>query len=318
MRLAKKTAVWVALTIIAGVAVFAGLRGCTAMPWNRDTGASGTVRIAITRDFGRTTVRNGRAAPGKGASVMEALESVARVETEYGGGFVSSVEGIATSAGPERSDWFYYLNGIMPAAGAQDVKVAPGDSVWWDYHQWRGDGYAPATVGAYPAPFTRVRGGAKPKAKLLYARGMEPTARVVGAFLAGRGADVSVDALTSGALSRPEGPTMAFMTCGQAKATEGVSAMLDPRRGAFVAIEGDGLVALDAGGRPAPSARPLACAVVSTAKGMGDETPVWFVLCARVEDADLAEKLLTSGRDSLRDRIGAVVDQAGKVSRVPR
>ncbi len=316
--MARKIAIWFALTVIAAVVVFAGLRGCTAMPWNRNRGSSGTVRIAVTRDYGGAKVKEGRVPIPDGASVMEALRSFAGVETEYGGGFVSRIEGIASTKGSSRSDWFYYLNGIMPAAGAQDVRVTPGDRVWWDYREWHGDGYAPAAVGAYPAPFTRGPGGAKPEAKVFYAPGMAAPAEAVGAFLAGRGADVDVAALTSNALSRPEGPTMAFMTCGQAISTEGVSAMLDPRRGAFVAIEGDGLVALDAGGRPAPSAKPLACAVVSTAKGMGDEAPVWFVLCARVEDAGLAEKLLTSGRGGLRDRIGAVVDRTGKVSRVPR
>lgn len=288
------------------------------MPWNKDSGKSGTVRIEITRDYGQVVVKEGEVTPPQGASVMEALKSFAKVETDYGGGFVSSIEGTSNTSGAERSDWFYYLNGIMPAVGADDMQVSSGDSIWWDYHEWQGDDYAPAVVGAYPAPFTRTFGGVKKAAKLLYAEGMETIAREVGAFLAQKGAQVSVTAFTADGLSDADGPTMVFMTCQQATATKGVSSMLTPQRGAFVAIDGDGLVALDSDGNPVKSESTLLVAVVSTARGMGDEAPVWFVLCREMEDAAFAQNLLTSDGDDLNSRVGVVLDEAGQVGQVPK
>ncbi len=313
----KNIVIWAASVIVAGAIVFFGLRGCTAMPWNKNERASGVASISITRDYGHEVIKEGEFAPDKGESVMEALKSFARVETEYGGGFVSSIEGLASMSGSERKDWFFYLNGIMSGVGADQVVLKPGDVVWWDYHEWHGSDFSPAAVGAYPAPFSRGYETDRQGSTVVYGDGMEAAAREVGAFLQKSGAHVEYSNQPA-PFERGRGPSMFFLTCEQAQRTPCVKELLTGKRGAFVALEGGKLVALDADGEPAGAPASVTCAIVSTATGMGDAAPVWFVLCENVDDAGRAVRLLTSGRASLQHKIGVVVDADGKVYQVPR
>lgn len=315
--LLKKTAIWTACVIIAGAVVFVGLRGCTAMPWNRNRSQSGVVSISITRDYGSKVLKQGEAKLRKDESVMEALKSFASVETEYGGGFISSIEGLASTSGSSRQDWFYYINGTMADVGAEDIILRSGDSVWWDYHEWHGGDYSPAVVGAYPAPFTRGYKDGKTKRTILYGEGLEAGAREVGDFLRKSGVQVEYSDQPS-SFEHGKGPSMFFMTFGQAQRTPCVEELLIKQRGAFVAVEGGKLVVMDADGEPADMPASVACAIVSTAGGMGDSAPVWFVLCENAGGAGQAVRLLTDKRSSLKDKVGVVVDTGGRVYRVPR
>ena len=58
---------------------------------------------------------------------MRLLERSFDVETEYGGGFVQSLEGL--TGGRRRAgtpvDWFYYVNGVEAVEGAASRKVSP-------------------------------------------------------------------------------------------------------------------------------------------------------------------------------------------------
>ncbi len=287
------------------------------MPWNRNTGATGGASISITRDYGLEMIKAGEVTPDKGETVMEALKSFARVETEYGGGFVSSIEGLANIGGSERKDWFYYFNGTMAGVGAEDVVLRPGDSVWWDYHEWHGGDFAPAAVGAYPAPFTRGYQTDARASTVVFGDGMEAAAREVGAFLEKSGAGVEYSDRPS-SFERGEGPSIVFLTAEQAQRTQCVGRLMTGDRGAFVALQEGKIVALDANGGRSPTVDPITCAVVGTASGMGDPAPVWFVLCSGPEDAGRAAELLTSERTGLKDKIGAVVESTGRLTRVPR
>jgi len=82
------------------------------------------------------------------------------VDTRYGGGFVQSIEGLAGDSGA-KVDWFYYVNGIEASEGAAARKVAPGDQIWWDRHDWSATMRVPAVVGSFPEPFVSGSGGKK-------------------------------------------------------------------------------------------------------------------------------------------------------------
>jgi hypothetical protein len=87
-----------------------------------------------------------------GISAIAALDGAADVETRYGGRFVQSVNGVSGSLGGRR-DWFYFLNGIEPDRGGAEVKLRPGDILWWDYRDWSKEAQRPVVVGAFPEPF---------------------------------------------------------------------------------------------------------------------------------------------------------------------
>ncbi len=74
------------------------------------------------------------------------------METRYGGRFVQSVNGLAGSL-DDQHDWFYFLNGIEPDRGGAEVKLRPGDVIWWDYRDWNEEVRRPVVVGAFPEPF---------------------------------------------------------------------------------------------------------------------------------------------------------------------
>jgi hypothetical protein len=85
------------------------------------------------------------------------LERSFRIRTRYGGGFVQSIDGHAGDGA--RTDWFYYVNGVLAPRGAATTAVHRGDRIWWDLHDWRATATIPAVVGSYPAPFVTGVGG---------------------------------------------------------------------------------------------------------------------------------------------------------------
>lgn len=127
------------------------LAGCGLGPGGAPTG----VQLTVTRDFGTKTLAEMPVTGLRGsATVMQMLEGSAHVKTRGGGGFVESIDGIASGredGGP--ADWFYYVNGVEATKGPAATKLDRNDHVWWDYHDSASSTDIPAVVGAFPEPF---------------------------------------------------------------------------------------------------------------------------------------------------------------------
>ncbi len=123
--------------------------------------APSAVKLTVTRDFGAQVVHSWGAPKVSGQeTVMSLLMRNASVSTRYGGGFVQSIDGLSGgSTGGQRSDWFYYVNGIEAPQGAAETNVNQGDRIWWDLHDWSQTDSVPAVVGSFPEPFTSGIGG---------------------------------------------------------------------------------------------------------------------------------------------------------------
>ncbi len=140
-----------ALALAALILVTAGCRASTVEPsgnaagMRQDPGAANPgarVRVQVTQDFAARVLIDRRIPPSPGMTVMDALRKVAKVETQYGGGFVSSINGLESTygaGGDAPRDWFYYVNGRMAKVGAADKVIRPGDVIRWDYHRWSAD-----------------------------------------------------------------------------------------------------------------------------------------------------------------------------------
>jgi hypothetical protein len=118
---------------------------------------SSDARLLVTADFGNRVLVRADAPEVRGAdTVMRLVQRNAKVTTRYGGGFVQSIDGLAGGQrGGRPVDWFFYVDGVLSERGAAQVRVADGDAVWWDHHDWgSGPGSGSAVVGAFPAPFT--------------------------------------------------------------------------------------------------------------------------------------------------------------------
>lgn len=125
----------------------------------------GNVRLLVTRDFGATQMSDERPSLRADESVLGLLErNASEVETAYGGGFVSSIDGWPRENGDadpgddgSRQDWFFFVNGSESQVGAARYRPEPGDQVWWDMRDWQATAFTPAVVGAYPLPFSKQR-----------------------------------------------------------------------------------------------------------------------------------------------------------------
>lgn len=114
------------------------------------------VRVIATRDFGKELIFDKTVQIDAKATAMDALQKAAQVETKYGGGFVSSIDGISSEYGgadSKKKDWFFYINGMVSNVGAGDYVLKEGDIEHWDFRDWSYQQFVPAIIGSYPQPF---------------------------------------------------------------------------------------------------------------------------------------------------------------------
>jgi hypothetical protein len=127
----------------------------------------GTATLWVTREDGANVVYAGQV--GAGSDGIRTVEQKLKVTTRYGGRYLESVNGIAGSLGSQR-DWFYFVNGVEGGQSAVDVKLRPGDVLWWDYRHWSGVTMSvPVVLGAYPEPFLHGFDWVKPGASVVSA-----------------------------------------------------------------------------------------------------------------------------------------------------
>ncbi|MHB8894689.1 MAG: DUF4430 domain-containing protein [Candidatus Geothermincolia bacterium] len=317
----KKALIYAVIAVLVAAGLFVGLRGCTAMPWNSKAASGGMVSVSITQDFGRRIVKTGQVRPRSGATAMDLLKEIATVRTEYGGGFVSSIDGLSSTAEPgSRKDWFYYVNGILSGEGSGQFVVRAGDRVWWDLHDWSAGSFMAAVTGSYPQPFSRGYSKEPQKTTAVYGDGMESLARDTGKHLSAGGADVIYSGDARGFQKGAAGPSIVFMTVKEAEGTRWVTRSLGPpgKPGSLLSIEGGRLVALDKAGNPSPAPSELEAAVIATGTGMGDACPVWLVLCDGEAGAALARQVLVTRPGQLELKVGVAMDSSGRTYPLPR
>lgn len=177
-------ALFVIALVIAGAAVglYAYKSGQTALPDARQKEVQpsipkGTpaVQLWVTRDFGSIVFFDKQVPLAEGDTVMDVLKkNVPDVQTAYNGGFVQSINGLASAYRPgdatsKKLDWFYSVNGLMADVGATEYPLHKGDVIWWDYHDWNYAMRVPAQIAAFPHPFvTRVTGEPLPVQVMTY------------------------------------------------------------------------------------------------------------------------------------------------------
>lgn len=161
--------------------------GCPAPPPTASGDDTATATVVVTRDFGRELILAGEIEIGEGTDAMTALQSVAGVETKYGGGFVKAINGLESQEASQL-DWFYYINGVSLSLGAKDYALGDGDVEQWDLRDWGYRQFVPAIIGAFPQPFINgVRGEVKPTA-VVYDEAFTGEAAALAAKLEERGA----------------------------------------------------------------------------------------------------------------------------------
>ena len=133
------------------------LAGCEQRAQDAPAAGAPAVTLVATADYGARELLSTRVEPGQ--SVMRGLRGATEVETRYAGGFVQEMLGHASDL-DDRSDWFFFVNGITSPVGAKDVRLSDGDAVWWDYRGWGDLMSTPTVIGSWPAPLV-AEGGRK-------------------------------------------------------------------------------------------------------------------------------------------------------------
>lgn len=157
------SALWAAVTL-ATLLMFTLLGACNRQEADDERRAdvgrppsAEQIRLVVSRDFGGQRLKDILMPARTGMTAMRVLAEHCTVDTAYGGGFVSGIDGLQSSsaAGGRGGDWFYWIDGRMGAVGAADQQVRGGQTVWWDYHEWSAAMYVPGSLDAFPAPFNR-------------------------------------------------------------------------------------------------------------------------------------------------------------------
>jgi hypothetical protein len=300
----RRSAAAAALVVLA-----ATLAACGVGPGKKLPGGA---QLEVTRNFGQSQLYSATVPSiRKDETVMRLLESKRKITTSYGGKFVDSIGGVATSGSSGHSDWFYFVNGIEASVGAADMTLAPGDVVQWDYRRWDATMRIPAIVGAYPEPFVRGTGGKRFPVRVECSAPNSTACKTVQQQLSKAGAVTSLGTLGGSAgpktLRVVVGPWTALRSLGGAvgSLTGGPSAS-----GVFARFSKNGstLTLLDQLGHPARVAAPGTGLVAATAQE-GSE-PVWLVTGLGEAAVDRAATALDSA--TLRNAFAVAVTPGGR------
>jgi Domain of unknown function (DUF4430) len=302
----------VVITVIALLMIAAGAIAGGAVKFGGDTGSGASgVDVLVSRDFGTKVIQ--RKSAGKvpsGETVMRYLQRHFDVKTRYGGGFVQSIEGLSgSSSGSTREDWFYYVNGIEAEEGSASRKLAAGDQVWWDHHDWAATQTVPAVVGSWPEPFKSGEEGRQIPLAVVCA-GEERACDEVRARLG----DEGVKRVSTAGIGAGVGQKLLRIVVGPWSAIKRDPAVSRLAKGpgasgVYAKPTDAGIELLDESGKVS---RTLTGGGLIAATRFQDQQPTWIVTGS--DDAGVAAAAASLREDVLRNRFAVAIDQGRGVA----
>jgi hypothetical protein len=298
---------------LLAVLVVVALSGCGFGAGEKKPGGA---ELRVTRDFGQHDLHaDARKSELRDSdTVMRFLQQGHKVATRFGGGFVQSIDGLAGNQAAEH-DWFYYVNGREASVGAADYKLAAGDVVQWDYHDWHATQHVPAIVGAFPQPFAHGLTGKRLPTRLECEDDQSKACQLVGDRLAKYGVDA-----TSAAIGSPVSDkslrvivakfgvarqVLAAKSLTQGPATSGVYARFNTAGTTLSLLDASGGVA-----RPAPPGTGVIAATQQSA-----EPVTWLV--TGVDDGGVERAAGALDASTLRNAFAVAVTGGGTVVKLP-
>jgi len=278
------------------------------------------VRVIVSHDFGNEALLDELVMVDNGSSALDALEEVASVETAYGGGFVTAINGTSSAAG---EDWFFYVNGILTNVGARGYALRQGDVERWDFHTWGFCSFVSALIGDFPEPFRHGYGGEVSPTVVVYPPGLENEAGDVAARLAQLGVG-NVSTVTAAELS-PEDKGRCNLILLGARDCELVAEVNQLRDELcfYAYFEGGELLLLDSRGEVAEE-YGAGCGLIQASQnpwnpsGIGAcQSVVWVISGTDEAGVRNAVDVLVNHSAELGHAFGAVI-AGGEVIKVPR
>jgi hypothetical protein len=286
-------------------AVAAAVAGCGF----GEGGSAGEVTLTVTRDFGAAPLHEGvEETASEGDTVMRLLQSSYEVQTSYGGGFVQTIDGVAGGRqNGRRVDWFYYVNGIEAPVGAARRRVAGGERVWWDHHEWEAAQRIPAVVGSFPEPFATGLEGKRFPVRLVCAGDAERSCDEVATRLE----DAGVKAASRAEIEQSGGEEVLRLIVGRWADVrrDGISRRLErgpAASGVFArpSSSGDAIALLDPEGRTVRTLHAGAGLVAATS--VEAQAPTWIV--TGTDDVGVASAAAAVTEERLEQRFALAVE----------
>ncbi len=308
------------------------LCGCSnQLPAENDNPASSEplnikATVVVTQDFGKELVLERKINIEPGISAMDALQMVATVETKYGGGFVSSINGISSEyqgASQSKKDWFLYINGIASNTGAKDYIIRGDDVEHWDFRVWSYHQFIPAIIGDFPQPFLSGYQTKIVPTAVVYEEAFPTEAEALAKKLEKYG--VTKVSVISGDLLSDEAKKNSNLII-IALPENGLISELNKVRGKlgfYAYMEAGEILVLDANGNLADRLRTGYGLIQATQnpwhpKGVGaGESVVWMVTGTDLNDVKSAATMLANNPDRLRYTFAVLVSNE-TVRKIPK
>ena len=176
MRLYKLILLVLALLFLA-----AGCSGIQPDNYSDLAVAINEIRLTITSDFGTEILFDEMVSVPAGTSAIDAVRMCTEITTAYGGGFITSINGIKSGymlTPVVRSDWFLYVNGMLTNTGGQGYITQPGDTIHWYYRNWSFRQNVSALVSDFPQPFLNGYAGRTLDTLIIYQPGYSELADI--------------------------------------------------------------------------------------------------------------------------------------------
>lgn len=249
------------------------------------------VTLVITRDFGKEELYRSKAELKKNMTVYDLLLESVTVDSDYGGSFITGINGLTTQSKNdygERTDWFYYVNGICADVGAIDHDLINGDIVWWDYHSWENmDSMNSAVTGSFPQPFINGYRNNEFTTTILYSDDFEPLANKLKDGFYNYGLDnVIISRVNNELIENRQGPTIVLGTWQELKKYEYINNMNDnyTKLGTYIHFE-DGQVQLFSSDNSVKETIKKDIATIfAHGDGLGDDSVLWLIVGIDKED----------------------------------
>jgi len=289
----------------------------------KTSGKSNTVKLMITKNFGSQTLVEKQVALKSNWTVIDLLESTAKITTKWDGSFVNSIDGLESQSGGfsrDGLDWFYYINGICSDVGADGYDLKTGETVWWDYHAWKSMGSAnSAVIGCYPEPFIHGYGGTIKATTVMASKENVKLAESLKNSLMSRGVGtINIKNLDNNLLEKRQVPTIVIGTWNELKLLDWLEEFNKAykKTGVSARFTDKGLELLDYGGNAVQTVQESAGIIAASGSGLGDDSPLWLIAGTDQAGLNLAVDILVKNPAKISGFYSAVIS-SNKIYRLP-
>lgn len=274
------------------------------------------IRFIISSDYGAKILTDKAVEYQQGLSVMEGLLSLGgEVQTSDGGGFISGIGDLQSGYGGisgERTDWFYYVDGIFADVGALDYYPGKGEVIWWDYHSWKMSQGIPAVTGCYPEPFLHGYGGKTADTTIMFFPENKKEAAKLRQNLLDKGVkDVNLLNIDPALLSHRKGPVIVLGIWERVQDVFFLKELNEAgkRAGLFAKFTGKSLQLLDYRFNKAEEFTENVGLIAATGEGSGDESPLWLIVGIDQNGLEAALQLLLDTPEKMAASFGMAVHE---------